>query len=215
MGAGDAGMRIAALILAAGESRRMGYPKALLPIGNTTFVEHILQVLRAARRVDKAYLVLGAHAERIQSKIALADARVVLNERWTEGQLSSLCAGLQAVQADGEFDAILMVLVDHPLIDSRVVDAVCDRFAATGEPIVVPVHGGRRGHPVLFAARLFPELLGAPMDQGARAVVWGHAHEVGEVVVDAAGITADIDTPALYREWLPDETDAPFTGPTA
>jgi molybdenum cofactor cytidylyltransferase len=82
------------------------------------------------------------------------------------------------------------------------VGAVIAGFEASGAPIVVPVHGGRRGHPVLFAARLVPELLAAPLDQGARAVVHAHAAEVLEVPSPAPGILADIDTPELYAQWV-------------
>jgi CTP:molybdopterin cytidylyltransferase MocA len=193
-------MRVAAIVLAAGESRRMGFPKALLPIAGHTFVEHIVRALAAAG-VDAVYVVLGAHADRIQAAVDLAPARVVLNPDWPRGQLSSLQAGLRALPP-GAHDAVLMALVDHPLIEPRVVRAVIDAHARTGRPIVVPVHNGRRGHPVLFAARLIPELLAAPLDAGARAVIRAHAAEVLELPTDAPGVLADIDTPQLYAEWL-------------
>ncbi len=192
-------MRVAGIVLAAGESRRMGFPKALLPIAGHTFVEHIVQGLAAAG-VEPIHVVLGAHADRIQAAADLAPAQVVLNPDWPRGQLSSLQAGLRALPAG--YDAVLMALVDHPLVEPRVVRAVIDAHARTGRPIVIPVHHGRRGHPVLFAARLVPELLAAPLDAGARAVVRAHAAEVLEVPTEARGILADIDTPQLYAEWL-------------
>src|SRR5206468_5373262 len=99
-----------------------------------------------------------------------------------------------------------------------VVAGVIAAFASSGRPIVVPVHEGRRGHPVLFAARLIPELLAAPLDQGARAVVRAHADELLEVPAPAPGILADIDTPELYAEWvggegIPSATSAPPVSP--
>jgi molybdenum cofactor cytidylyltransferase len=151
--------------------------------------------------VDDVYVVVGAHAERIQAALDLSGVTVVLNADWPLGQLSSLQAGLRAA-ADGGYDAVIMALVDHPLIHAATVDAIGAAFAATDRPIVVPVHDGRRGHPVLFAARLVPELLAAPLDQGARVVVHAHAAEVLEVESPAPGILADIDTPALYQEWV-------------
>jgi molybdenum cofactor cytidylyltransferase len=193
-------MRIAAIVLAAGESRRMGFPKALLPIQGRTFVEHIVGRL-ASTRVEAIYVVLGAHRERILAAVDVTPAHVVVNPIWERGQLSSLQAGLRALP-DGEYDATMMALVDHPLIEPGVVDAVAAAFERTGRPVVVPVHEGRRGHPVLFAARLFPELLAAPLEEGARAVVRAHAPEVLEVPVPAPGVLADIDTPELYEQWV-------------
>ena len=192
--------RVAAIVLAAGESRRMGFPKALLPIEGHTFVEHILAAF-AASRVADAFVVLGAHRERILAEVQLGAARVVVNDQWEQGQLSSLVAGLRALPADA-YDALMMALVDHPLVDPAVVDTMIGAFESTAAPIVVPVHESRRGHPVLFAARLVPELLAAPVDQGARAVVRAHAAEVLEVPSPAPGILADIDTPQLYAEWM-------------
>ena len=192
--------RVAAIVLAAGQSRRMGFPKALLPIAGHTFVEHVISGL-AASRVAAIYLVLGSDAERIQREVDVGPARVVINERWELGQLSSLVAGLQAAAAE-PVDAVIMALVDHPLVDPAVVNAIIAAFGSTGRPIVLPVHDGRRGHPVLFAARLIPDLLAAPMEEGARAVVRAHAGEVLEVPAPAPGVIADIDTPELYAEWV-------------
>ncbi len=199
-------MRVAAIILAAGESRRMGYPKALLRIEDHTFVEHIIAAF-AASQVDDIYVVLGAHREQIQGAVDLRAVQVVLNPAWSQGQLSSLVAGLGALPP-GAYDAAFMALVDHPLIESELIDALIAAFAATGRPIVVPVHEGRRGHPVLFAARLFPELVAAPMEQGARSVVRAHAEEVLEVPWARPGILADIDTPGLYAQWVPPPQDS-------
>lgn len=202
--------RVAAIVLAAGQSRRMGFPKALLPIAGQTFVQHVVGAL-AASRVAAIYLVLGADADRIRREVDVTPARVVVNERWEQGQLSSLVAGLRALPV-AALDAVIMALVDHPLLDPSVVDALIAAFAATARPIVLPVHDGRRGHPVLFAASLIPELLAAPLAEGARAVVRAHAAEVLEVPAPAPGVLADIDTPALYSQWVlrPERgTDAP------
>jgi molybdenum cofactor cytidylyltransferase len=198
--AGSQKSRVAAIVLAAGQSRRMGFPKALLPIAAHTFAEHVIGAL-AASRAAAIYLVLGSDAERIRREIDVTPAQVVVNEQWELGQLSSLAAGLRALPA-GDYDAVIMALVDHPLIEPGVVDAVIAAFEATGRPIVVPVHDGRRGHPVLFAARLVPELLAAPLAEGARAVVRAHADEVLEVPAPAPGVLADVDTPELYAQWV-------------
>jgi CTP:molybdopterin cytidylyltransferase MocA len=123
----------------------------------------------------------------------------VVNERYQLGQLSSLIAGLEAVS--GGADAVLLCLADHPFITTALIDELIEGHETTRLPIVVPVHGGRRGHPVLFAAPLFAELRAAPLDQGARIVVRAHAEEILEVVTDQAGILADVDTPEEYERW--------------
>jgi len=209
-------MRVAAIVLAAGESRRMGFPKALLPIGQQTFLGRVIDTLSASGITD-VYVVLGCHHERILAAVDVRPARVVLNPDWPQGQLSSLHAGLRAVSAE-PYDAIVMALVDHPLIDTDTVNSILAAFEETGRPIVLPVHGERRGHPVLFAARLMSELLAAPADQGARAVVRAHAQEILEVPSPAPGILADIDTPELYADWvggqgIPSTTSAPPGSP--
>ncbi len=206
-------MRVAAIVLAAGQSSRMGFPKALLPIDQQTFLERIVAVLEASQ-VSDVYVVLGAESERIRAQVHLGAAHVVLNPDWPQGQLSSLRAGLRAAGAQ-PYDAIIMALVDHPLIEPAIVDAIIGAHEATGRPIVVPMHDGRRGHPVLFGARLVPELLAAPADQGARAVVRAHADEVLEVPTPAPGILADIDTPALYADWLGRRPSVPTAEPDA
>jgi molybdenum cofactor cytidylyltransferase len=209
-------MRVAAIVLAAGQSRRMGFPKALLPIGQQTFLGRVIDTLSASRIAD-VYVVLGCDHERILAAVDVRPARVVLNPDWPQGQLSSLLAGLRAAAAD-RYDAIVMALVDHPLIDIDTVNGILAAFEQTGRAIVLPVHDGRRGHPVLFAARLVPELLAAPADQGARAVVRAHAQEILEVRSPAPGILADIDTPELYADWVggqgvPSTTPAPPGSP--
>jgi molybdenum cofactor cytidylyltransferase len=123
----------------------------------------------------------------------------VVNERYQLGQLSSFVAGLNTL--DESVDAVLLCLADHPFVTSELIDELILGFEASAAPIVVPVYERRRGHPVLFAARLIPELLDAPLDQGARVVVRAHADEILEVATDEAGILADVDTPEEYERW--------------
>ncbi len=149
---------IQAIILAAGESRRMGMPKPLLRFGPTTFLGQIASVLRQSR-VDRVSVVLGAEAERIRRSIDLPEVDVVINEDYAEGQLSSLIAGLKALPSQTE--AAVVCLVDNPFISPAIVNQIVDRFRQTHSPIVVPVVMGKRGHPALFSSRLFADLLRA------------------------------------------------------
>jgi molybdenum cofactor cytidylyltransferase len=196
---------LAAVILAAGASRRMGRPKALLPVptnevtpGKITFLEHLLNVARHPR-IGLTRVVLGARAEQIQRAISLDAASVVLNRDWERGQLTSIHAALRSLLATG-VDGMMLFLVDHPLISPKLVGLLTETFYTRRAAIVLPVFRGKRGHPVIFAVRLFDELLAAPVETGARAVVWAHASEVVEVPTEERGVVLNLNDPkALAR----------------
>lgn len=176
----------------------MGSPKALLPYRGTTFLEHLAGLLHA--RVSPLLVVLGHEPERIREGVKLPpDARVLINADYRLGQLSSLQTAIRALEP-ATVDGLLLAPVDHPCVAGESLDALVRAFQAGQPDVAVPVHSGRRGHPVIFSARLFGELLAAPLDQGARAVV--HRHTVHEVPVDDPGILADIDDPAIYRHLI-------------
>jgi molybdenum cofactor cytidylyltransferase len=189
---------VAAIVLAAGESSRMGRPKPLLPLNGETFLGHLLGQLRASR-VERVVVVLGHRPEQVLEAMPEVRDLAIVNERYQLGQLSSFVVGLEAV--GHEADAVLLCLADHPFITAELIDELITGFETSRLPIVVPVHGGRRGHPVLFAAPLFAELRAAPLDQGARVVVRAHADEILELATDEAGILADVDTPEEYERW--------------
>jgi molybdenum cofactor cytidylyltransferase len=189
---------VAAIVLAAGESSRMGRPKPLLPLNGETFLGHLLAQLRASR-VTRIVVVLGHRPEQVLDAMPEVRDLAVVNDRYQLGQLSSFIAGLEAVGNDA--DAVLLCLADHPFITAELIDELIESYEVTRLPIVVPVHGGRRGHPVLFAAPLFTELRAAPLDEGARVVVRAHAEEILEVATGETGVLADVDTPAEYERW--------------
>jgi molybdenum cofactor cytidylyltransferase len=188
---------IVAVVLSAGESSRMGRPKALLPIGEESFLERIVRSLKRIK-VEKIVVVLGHNAADIKTKIAHLPVTIVVNPDYAQGQLSSLIAAIRSLQAE-KVDGILVHLVDHPFVNPGLVNRMIDRFYESKKLIVVPKWKGRRGHPVIFSSRLFGELLRAPLDEGAKSVVHAHADDTLEVETDQAGITFDIDTPEDYR----------------
>jgi molybdenum cofactor cytidylyltransferase len=195
---------LAAVVLSAGESSRMGRPKALLPIQGQTFIEKIVAALREAG-LENVVVVLGHNAEALAKSISHLPVTVLVNADYRKGQLSSLQAAVRHLLADEHCHAMLVHLVDHPYIDADLVNLLVQRFETSGKLIVVPRFGAKRGHPVIFARSLFDELLNAPPDEGAKAVVNAHRAETLEVDTADAGITLDIDTPELYRQHVKGE----------
>jgi molybdenum cofactor cytidylyltransferase len=183
---------LAAVILSGGASSRMGSPKALLPYQGRPFLEHLLEVT-AHREIGARRVVLGAHAEPIAKAVDLKADEIVINHEWEKGQLSSIQAALRSLPPGT--DGILLCLIDHPLISSALVQDLIEQFYKTKKPVVLPVYEGRRGHPVIFSASLYDELLRAPLETGARAVVWAHSAEIEEVRTNEEGCVLNLNDP--------------------
>jgi molybdenum cofactor cytidylyltransferase len=192
---------IVAVILSAGESSRMGRPKALLPVDGIRFIEKIVSALKSTD-VENIIVVLGHNAEEMRQKISDLPVTILVNHDYKQGQLSSLQVAIRHLESSSEgspVDGILVHLVDHPYISATLVDLMIDRFYETKKLIVVPRFQGRRGHPVIFARPLFSELLAAGPDQGAKPVVHAHRDDTLEIDTEDEGVLIDIDTPEEYR----------------
>lgn len=190
---------ITAVVLAAGKSERMGRPKMLLPFGRRTLIETVLAGVRKSR-VDDAVVVLGAHREAVESIVARAGFRAVFNENFEAGMLSSVLRGLREIPAAAL--AFLIVLGDQPFPPSTVIDRLIAARERTGKGIVLPVHGGRRGHPVLIDMRYRDEVTSLDPSVGLRQLLRGHPDDVLEVPVRTPAVLADIDRPGDYRKAL-------------
>ena len=188
---------IAGLILAAGESTRMGSDKALLRFRGRSFLETILAALRDAS-LERIAVVLGHHAEEIQRAVNLAGVAVVINPEYRRGQTSSFQAGLRALHGT-DLDAVVLCLVDHPAVSSQTVRTLVDSFRQSNAPVVIPTYRGQRGHPVLISRTLFAELLNLDPEQGANSVVRKNRDATQLVEVADAGILVDVDDPETYR----------------
>lgn len=189
------------ILLAAGESRRMGFPKPLLIIDGRTFLETISATMLAV--VPRLIIVLGAHAARIRPAVP-HDARitVVENPDYALGQLSSLKVALGAIGPAS--DGALVHLGDHPKVREDSFRAIVDAYYRTRSPIVIARYAGRRGHPLIFDRSVFAELRAAPLEQGARYVVNADLGRVLYLDVDDPGVNLDLDTPGdLARAGLP------------
>jgi molybdenum cofactor cytidylyltransferase len=188
----------AGLILAAGESRRMGSPKALLRYHEETFLDTLIGRFRT--RCPEVIVVLGAGAESIRAG-TVRPARFLVNPNWPMGMTTSLQCGLRAVPAEAE--GVLFTLVDHPAVSPATMDALCGTAipGCVVHPLVrVPRYEGRRGHPIWFSKELIAEFLAIPETGSARDVVRGHAAETEFLDTDDPGILADIDDAAAYRK---------------
>ena len=190
---------IPAVVLAAGKSTRMGRPKPTLPLGGSeTFLTRIVRTLFEAE-VEDVVVVLGHEADAIVESLAPSglSPRLVINRQYESGQLSSLLAGLRAIDHPG-VTAMMLTLVDAPFVSATTVRAVLDRYRATRAPIVRPVQGALHGHPVIIDRSLFDAIRAADPDVGAKPIIRAHVSEFGDVVVDDGGAFLDIDTPEEY-----------------
>jgi molybdenum cofactor cytidylyltransferase len=195
---------IVAVVLSAGESSRMGQPKALLPIDGETFIERIIGALKKTS-VAKIIVILGHNAVEMKARLEHLPVEILINPDYKLGQLSSLQSAVRYLEKEPGCDGMLVHLVDHPYIDAKLAETMIERFSTSGKLIVVPRYNGKRGHPVIFSRKLFGELLAAPIDQGAKAVVNAHRGDILEIDTENEGITVDIDTPELYRQHVKGE----------
>ena len=186
----------------------MGSPKALLPLRGSTFLGHLLEVIHQSKKnaesgkeIGCTRVVLGAHTKEITAKIPLDNSAIVLNPQWQEGQLSSLKEAIRSLK-EVQTDGIVLFLVDHPLVSPELIGELVRQFYASGRSIVLPKFRDKRGHPVIFASRLYAELLAAPVERGARAVVWAHPEEVLEVPTNEEGVALNLNDPEALRRAL-------------
>jgi len=190
---------ICAIVLAAGESRRMGIQKLLLPFAGTTVIAHIVdQLLRTV--IDKVIVVVGHEGNRIAAELSGQPVSIVTNPNYKAGMLSSVRCGLEALPQ--QCKAVMVVLGDQPAITSELIDEMVRSFTATDKGILTPVHGGKRGHPILFSASYRDEILTRYDDVGLRGLLHAHPDDIFELTVAISAVLSDMDYPDDYRRAL-------------
>ena len=188
--------RVLGVVLAAGMGTRMGGTKVVRPVAGKPMVERVVDAALASRLADTV-VVVGHEAAGVRAVLEGRPVRVLDNPSFAEGMSTSVRAALLAVGPD--YDAAMFLLADQPFVTAGLIDRLLEAFAATGKPIVRPEVDGRPGNPVLFSARLFPELLRETGDRGGRDVVRRHAGEVCLVAVDDPRACLDIDSLEEYE----------------
>jgi len=188
-----------AMILAAGESKRMGKPKLLLSFGEKTIIEAVIDNA-VQSKAENILVVLGSDREKIEEKIKDLPVKVVFNPNFCEGMLSSARIGFQTLPEDTQ--AVLVFLGDQPAISHAIIDKVIDAYNRTKRGIVLPVYEGNRGHPVLIDMKYKDEVAKLSVDVGLRGVVYGHPEDVQEVEMETPSILRDIDDADDYDREL-------------
>ena len=191
---------LAGIVLAAGESRRMGQPKQLLPFGERTILERVVDTLLTAG-VGEVVVVLGHLADRVRAVLGDRPVTAVVNESYRQGMLSSVKCGVRAIGAG--YDAVLFALGDQPHIESAVVSHVIRAYRAGNAGIVIPRYGAKKGHPIFINLQKYREAIAnLPEGAGLNALMQEHADDVRLIDVATEDIIRDIDVPDDYTREL-------------
>jgi molybdenum cofactor cytidylyltransferase len=182
---------VSAILLAAGEARRMGKLKQLMPLGKTTIVEQTIDNLLASR-VNEVIVVLGHKAEEIMKRIAARPIKMVINPLYRQGMSTSIAAGLTFT--DSRAQAVMLALGDQPFVDGPTINRLIKEFEAHDKGIAIPTYKGKRGHPLIFSIKYKAQLSGLKGDIGGREIIKHHPEDILEVAVDCEGIVIDVDT---------------------
>lgn len=186
---------VAGIVLAAGQSRRLGRPKQLLHLDGRPILDIVLQSASRSRLAE-LYLVLGNEADRIAAAVGDYNQRVDINPNFAEGQSTSLRCGIAAL--DEGVAGAMVLLGDQPQVTADIIDRLLAAFTESGAEIVQPVYSGTPGNPVVFRRTVFPELLAITGDRGARDVILQKRDAVHRVPFPDLSVPLDVDTDEDY-----------------
>ncbi|MDP7275813.1 MAG: nucleotidyltransferase family protein [Planctomycetaceae bacterium] len=194
--------RLVVIVPAAGHSRRMGRPKLLLPLGERSVIQRLIDAFDHPAVVE-VMVVVRPDDDELAAAVAAAGATVIRPPESPADMKASVGWGLEALQRrwqENEIDAWLLAPADHPVLDADVVESVARAWAVSRPAVLVPTHEGRRGHPTIFARRLATELPTIPENHGLNWLVALHKDEVEELELGRPEVLVDLDTPEDYRE---------------
>ena len=199
---------ITCIVLSAGESERMGKPKLLLPLGESTILEQTIDNFLNSK-VNDVIVVVGDRAEEMTSLIASRAVKVAVNPLYRQGMSTSIVTGLTLTS--DKTQAVMLALADQPFIDTQTINHLIEAFSTQNKGIAIPVYQGRRGHPVIFAIKYKEELLSLKGDIGGRQIIEQHPDDILEVAVNCEGINIDIDTYEDYHCGINEEPLSTFS----
>lgn len=185
-----------AVILAAGESKRMGTPKMLLPFNGSTMIRNVIQNVSESD-ISKIMVVLGAHKEKISMEIEKLPVRTCFNDDFRQGMLTSVKCGVRNLPSG--FDAVLVFQGDQPLIRPATINKIINSYTSSNKGLAIPVYKNRRGHPPLVDKKYTIDIEKISPDKGLNTLAEQYSHDVLEVETDDPGILRDFDT---YEEYL-------------
>ncbi len=190
---------ISVILLAAGESKRMGKPKLLLPLGGGTILEKTVDNILSSR-VDEVIVVLGAEAQEMEKAITGKPVKVVFNPDYRQGMSTSLIAGLKQVSSQAQ--RVMVALSDQPLIEKDTYNKLINESLNSNKGITVPLYKTKRGNPIIFAISYKEELLQLKGDIGGREILRRHPDDILEVAIDSGSIYINLNTMGDYRSVL-------------
>ncbi len=188
---------IVAIILAAGESKRMGYPKMLLPLNGKTMLGNVIGNIEGSD-INNIIVVLGAEKTAILDVVSKTSAKSCYNDNYKDGMLSSVKCGFRNIPSDS--DAVLVFQGDQPLILPNVINEVIDAHRSSDKGIVIPVYRNKRGHPLLICKQYFAEIDGLDNSEGLRSLAIKFSDDVLEIETNSPGILRDFDTFEEYKK---------------
>jgi molybdenum cofactor cytidylyltransferase len=192
--------RLFAVVPAAGRSRRMGRPKLLLPLGSRTVISRMLGAL-ARPEIEATVVVIRPDDEPLRAAVAACGATVLQPALPPSEMRDSVEYALRYIDQNfqpGPLAGWILAPADHPLLDPMVMNRLLTAWSNSSGRILVPIHGGRRGHPTIFPCGLTPDVYALPRDRGLNSLLASHSAIIEQVEVDSPGITADLDTPEDY-----------------